>query len=93
MEVVVGVALLVVIVVAFTSVKIVPQGFNYVVERLGKFQATLQPGLNVIIPVISSVRAKVDMRETVVDVPSQSVITKDNVAVTAECTPDIILCM
>jgi regulator of protease activity HflC (stomatin/prohibitin superfamily) len=84
MEVVVGVALLVVIVVAFTSVKIVPQGFNYVVERLGKFQATLQPGLNVIIPVISSVRAKVDMRETVVDVPSQSVITKDNAAVTAD---------
>jgi regulator of protease activity HflC (stomatin/prohibitin superfamily) len=73
-----------VIVIAATSVRIVPQGFNYVVERLGRYQETLEPGLNVIVPLVSSIRAKVDMRETVVDVPEQSVITRDNAAVSAD---------
>ncbi|PWC83779.1 hypothetical protein TSH100_19615 [Azospirillum sp. TSH100] len=77
-------AFVLVVILAITSVRTVPQGFNYIVERLGRYQETLLPGFNVIIPVISSVRAKVDMRETVVDVPSQSVITKDNAAVTAD---------
>ncbi|MDR6770445.1 SPFH domain-containing protein [Azospirillum sp. BE72] len=77
-------AFVLVVILAITSVRIVPQGFNFIVERLGRYQETLPPGFNVIFPVISSVRAKVDMRETVVDVPSQSVITKDNAAVTAD---------
>ncbi|ANC91706.1 SPFH/Band 7/PHB domain protein [Azospirillum humicireducens] len=77
-------AFVLVVILAITSVRIVPQGFNFIVERLGRYQETLLPGFNVIFPVISSVRAKVDMRETVVDVPSQSVITKDNAAVTAD---------
>ncbi|BAI72323.1 protein [Azospirillum sp. B510] len=77
-------AFVLVVLLAITSVRIVPQGFNFIVERLGRYQETLHPGFNVIFPVISSVRAKVDMRETVVDVPSQSVITKDNAAVTAD---------
>lgn len=77
-------AFVLVVILAITSVRIVPQGFNFIVERLGRYQETLHPGFNVIFPVISSVRAKVDMRETVVDVPSQSVITKDNAAVTAD---------
>ncbi|WP_042691250.1 SPFH domain-containing protein [Azospirillum sp. B506] len=77
-------AFVLVVILAITSVRTVPQGFNFIVERLGRYQETLHPGFNVIFPVISSVRAKVDMRETVVDVPSQSVITKDNAAVTAD---------
>ncbi|MBP2298629.1 SPFH domain-containing protein [Azospirillum picis] len=77
-------AFILVVVLAITSVRIVPQGFNHIVERLGRYQETLSPGFNVIFPVISSVRAKVDMRETVVDVPEQSVITKDNAAVVAD---------
>ncbi len=77
-------AFVMVVILAITSVRIVPQGFNFIVERLGRYQETLLPGFNVIFPVIRSVRAKVDMRETVVDVPSQSVITKDNAAVTAD---------
>ena len=77
-------AFVLVVILAITSVRIIPQGFNFIVERLGRYQETLHPGFNVIFPVISSVRAKVDMRETVVDVPSQSVITKDNAAVTAD---------
>jgi regulator of protease activity HflC (stomatin/prohibitin superfamily) len=84
MEYLVGVGLVVVVIVALTSVRIVPQGFALIVERLGRYQATLQPGLNLIAPLVSSVRARVDMRETVVDVPSQSVITRDNAAVTAD---------
>ncbi|CAO3355902.1 SPFH domain-containing protein [Azospirillum melinis] len=77
-------AFVLVVILAITSVRTVPQGFNFIVERLGRYQETLHPGFNVIFPVISSIRAKVDMRETVVDVPSQSVITKDNAAVTAD---------
>ncbi|WP_207480869.1 SPFH domain-containing protein [Arenibaculum pallidiluteum] len=84
MEYVVGAGLILVVLAALTSVRIVPQGFTFIVERLGRYQETLAPGLNVIVPVISTVRARVDMRETVVDVPSQSVITKDNAAVTAD---------
>ncbi|SMH31223.1 SPFH domain-containing protein [Azospirillum agricola] len=78
------VALVFVVVFALTSVKIVPQGFHFIVERLGRYHETLVPGFNVIVPIISSVRARVDMRETLVDVPEQSVITKDNAAVVAD---------
>lgn len=78
------IALVFVVVFALTSVKIVSQGFNVIVERLGRYHETLLPGFNVIMPIISSVRARVDMRETLVDVPEQSVITKDNAAVVAD---------
>jgi regulator of protease activity HflC (stomatin/prohibitin superfamily) len=84
MELLVIASLVLVVVFAVTSVRIVPQGFNYIVERLGRYQETLEPGLNLIVPLISSIRAKVDMRETVVDVPEQSVITRDNAAVSAD---------
>lgn len=80
----VGAALILVVILIIRGVRIVPQGFTFIVERLGRYQETLTPGLNVIVPLISSVRAKVDMRETVVNVAEQSVITKDNAAVTAD---------
>ena len=72
-----------VIVVAFASIRIVQPYQKGVVERLGRFQRTVQPGLTLIVPFVDAIQ-KVDMREQVVDVPPQEVITKDNVVVTVD---------
>ena len=68
----------------FMGVKTVPQGTEYTVERFGKYMRTLTPGLHFIMPFIERVGAKVNVRETVLDVHSQEVITKDNAMVTAD---------
>jgi regulator of protease activity HflC (stomatin/prohibitin superfamily) len=60
------------------GVRIVPQGSKYVVQRLGKFHATLGPGLSLIVPYIDSVAYKVTTKDIVLDIPSQEVITRDN---------------
>jgi regulator of protease activity HflC (stomatin/prohibitin superfamily) len=72
-----------VFIVAIASIRIVQPYQKGVVERLGRYQRTIQPGLTLIIPFIDSIQ-KVDMREQVVDVPPQEVITKDNVVVTVD---------
>jgi regulator of protease activity HflC (stomatin/prohibitin superfamily) len=73
-----------VLVIVFLGVKTVPQGLEFTVERFGKYTRTLSPGLHVIVPFVDSIGARLDMRERVVDVPSQEVITKDNAMVTAD---------
>lgn len=70
-----------VIVLAAMGVKTVPQGSNYVVERLGRFHQVLKPGLTLIVPFLDRVRAQVSMMETVLDIPKQEVITRDNARV------------
>ncbi len=70
-----------VIVVVAMGVKSVPQGLEYTVERFGRYTKTLPPGFGTIIPVIDRIGARMNMMETVLDVPSQEVITKDNALV------------
>ncbi|WP_439563826.1 SPFH domain-containing protein [Microcella sp.] len=73
-----------VIVVILRSIRIVPQAYAGVVERLGRYQRTLQPGLNILIPFIDRLRPLVDMREQVVSFPPQPVITEDNLVVSID---------
>ncbi len=66
------------------TVKKVPQGMEYTVERFGRYTRTLKPGIGFIIPLYESIGAKVNMMEQVVDVPQQEVITSDNAMVSAD---------
>lgn len=75
-------AIVVVAVIAiFQGVRTVPQGSIWTVERFGRFTRTLEPGLNLIIPVIDRIGHRMSIQETVLDIPEQAVITKDNAAV------------
>src|SRR5659263_25095 len=74
------VGIVVVLIFALRYIIIVRQSTAVIVERLGKFSRELKPGLHFLIPILDSVRAKLDLREQVLDYPPQSVITKDNVS-------------
>ena len=68
----------------FRAIRIIPQAYAGVVERLGKYHKTLSPGLNILVPFIDRVRPLVDMREQVVSFPPQPVITEDNLVVSID---------
>jgi regulator of protease activity HflC (stomatin/prohibitin superfamily) len=81
--IVVAAIFLLVVVTVFKGVRLVPQGSKWVVQRLGKFQKSLSPGLNLIIPYIDVVAFKATTKDIVLEIPSQEVITRDNVVIIA----------
>ncbi len=72
------------IVLIFRAIKFVPQGYEWTVERFGRYVRTLKPGLGLVNPIFERVGRKMSMMETVLEIPSQEVITKDNAQVTAD---------
>ena len=76
--------LVLIVVTMFAGVKTVPQGQIWTVERFGAFTKTLSPGLNFVIPYVDRVGHKMNVQEQVVDIPEQSVITRDNATVSVD---------
>jgi regulator of protease activity HflC (stomatin/prohibitin superfamily) len=72
------------LIVLFKSIVLVTQGYEYTLERFGRYVRTLYPGIHFIVPFVERVGARVSVMETVLDVPSQDVITRDNAAVTVD---------
>jgi regulator of protease activity HflC (stomatin/prohibitin superfamily) len=68
----------------WSTVKVVPQGYNYTVERVGRYTRTLQPGLHVLVPFVDMVRYEMNMKEQVLEIPRQDVITRDNAMVNVD---------
>ncbi|MBA7544840.1 hypothetical protein ES705_37201 [subsurface metagenome] len=75
---------LVVLITLVKSVTVIHQAEKGLVERFGRYKETLDPGLRFLIPYMDSLRARIDMRETVIDIEPQPVITRDNVTVTVD---------
>jgi len=72
------------IVLLMKMVTTVPQGFEYTVEYFGRYTKTFRPGLHFVIPVVEAIGARMNMMETVLDVPTQEVITRDNAMVAVD---------
>jgi regulator of protease activity HflC (stomatin/prohibitin superfamily) len=82
--IVIAIIVIFVITVLFRSVRIIPQAYAGIVERLGKYHKTLMPGLNLLVPFVDRLRPLVDLREQVVSFPPQPVITEDNLVVSID---------
>ncbi|PSM18919.1 MULTISPECIES: SPFH domain-containing protein [Nitratireductor] len=84
LDILIPVLVVLVLLLIFVGIKTVPQGNNFTVERFGRYTRTLSPGLNIIVPFIDRVGAKLNMMEQVLDVPTQEVITRDNAIVAVD---------
>lgn len=73
-----------IIILIMMSVKTVPQGYEYTVERFGKYSRTLKPGLSFLIPFLDNIGQRMNLRESVMDIPTQEVITRDNAIVAVD---------
>lgn len=84
MKIVLGIILVLLVIIIISSIKVVNTGYLYVVERFGQFYRVLEPGWHLLIPFVDYVRKKVSTKQQILDVPPQSVITKDNVKISVD---------